>query len=531
MEPVMITVGRALQETAARFPRRSALTHTAQGVNLSYAELLEESGKAIRGLMALGIAKGDRVAVFAPNIPEWIVSMVAVMSMGAVLVPVDPGADENLLLHMLARTECRAVIASGESHQSTDKLLSVRERVPSLEHIIVIGEATHPSVMSWQKLGSLGKRLPHGVEAKTATQVLPHDPAAIMFTSGTTDLPKGVLLDHLGLVNKSLCAAERQRIDHRDRLCLFFPLSHMFGNTCIALMSFLKGAHIIIPGKAFDPDEIHTALAREQCTAIYGTPGMFSTLIDRKRFDRSSWKYLEKGIVGGAPCPMDLMKRLVEDLGIRHLAVGYGITEASSWITMTMPEDPLHLRVSTIGRALACSEVRIVNTTTGEPLPAGRRGELCTRGFLMKGYWRMPAATAAAVDPQGWLHTGDLGEMDDAGYVRLSGRVKDVILRSGVEIHPVEVEEVIHEHPAVSQVQVFGFTDTAGDTTVAAWVIPREGIPFTEADIENHVRDRVEENRRPSYYRIVKEFPTTASGKVQKKKLAEMAEALLRYMK
>ncbi|HDR16078.1 MAG TPA: hypothetical protein ENN79_11455 [Desulfobacteraceae bacterium] len=228
---------------------------------------------------------------------------------------------------------------------------------------------------------------------------------------------------------------------------------------------------------------------------------------------------------------MDLMKRLVEELEIRHLAVGYGITEASSWITMTMPEDPIPLRVATIGRALPCSEVRIVDISTGEPLPAGRRGELCTRGFLMKEYWRMPAATAAAVDPEGWLHTGDLGEMDESGYVRLSGRIKDVILRGGVEINPVELEEMIHEHPAVSQVQVFGFTDSAGGTAVAAWVIPREGVHPTEAEMENHVRDRVEESRRPTQYKIVKEFPTTASGKVQKKKLAEMAEALLQKMK
>ncbi len=521
---MMITVGQALREAAVRYPFRPALTHVSHDVSLSYAELLGESEEAMRGLMALGIGKGDRVAVFAPNIPEWIITMAAVMGMGAVLVPVDPGADEETLVHMLDRVKCRAMIVSAGSRGPVDRLLELRDMLPSLEHVIFTGEPDCPGAIPWRELAALGEHLPRGAEAEAAGRVSPGDPAAIMFTSGTTGLPKGVLLDHQGLVNKTLCAAERQGIDHRDRLCLFFPLSHMFGNTCIALAAFLRGAHLVMSGEAFDPDEIHSAVSRERCTAIYGTPGMFSALIDRPGFERTEWTSIKKGIVGGAPCPMDLMKRLVEDLGIRHLTVGYGITEASSWITMTMPEDPLHLRVSTIGRALPCNEVKIADPATGKPLPPGTRGELCTKGFLMKEYWEMPAATAATVDPKGWLHTGDLGEMDEAGYVRISGRIKDVIVRKGVEIHPVELEEIIHELPGVSQVQVFGFTNPAGGTEVAAWVIPREGVNLTGAEIENHMQSRIDESLRPSHYRIVKGFPTTASGKVQKKKLAELAE-------
>ncbi len=530
MKQVMLGVGQVFHETASRFPFRPALTHLERGLNLSYAELDGESAAMMRGLMVLGIDKGDRIAVFAPNIPQWIIFMLAIMRMGAVLVPVDPDADENMLLHMLNTAECRAVITSeGNRHSDRiDRLLAVCEKISSLDHIITAEETHHVDTSACSELVILGESLAAGAETAAANHVKPEDPAAIMFTSGTTGLPKGVLLDHQGLVNKSFAATARQGISHEDRLCLFFPLSHMFGNTCIALAGLLRGSHLVMPGEIFEPASVNAAIASEKCTAVYGSPGMLSTLIDSPGFDPSGWSGLTRGIIGGAPCPMDLMKRLVENLGIKHLTVGYGITEASSWITMTMPEDPLPLRVGTIGRALPCNEVRIVNPATGHPLPPGERGELCTKGFLMKGYWKRPAATEAAVDPEGWFHTGDLGEMDESGYIRVTGRIKDVIIRDGIEIHPVELEEVIHELPGVSQAQVFGFNDPSGGTGLAAWVIPREGHYLREDEIESHLISRVDRSLLPSQYRIVEEFPTTASGKVQKARLAERAEKTAR---
>ncbi|MCP5049992.1 MAG: AMP-binding protein, partial [bacterium] len=250
----------------------------------------------------------------------------------------------------------------------------------------------------------------------------------------------GVVLDHLGLINKSMVSTERQGIIAEDRLCLFFPLFHMFGNTCIALAGLLRRATLIMPCETFDPPKVLRAISMEKCTAIYGSPSMLIALIDHPEFQKEDWNTVSRGIIGGAPCPMELMRRIVKDIGVSDITVAYGITETSSWITMTQPDDPIELRVSTIGIPLPCNDLKIVDPGSGEQLASDQQGELCTRGFLMKEYYKMPAATAAAVDKEGWFHTGDLGEMDEQGYVRITGRLKDVIVRDGVDIYPVEVE-------------------------------------------------------------------------------------------
>jgi fatty-acyl-CoA synthase len=330
-------------------------------------------------------------------------------------------------------------------------------------------------------------------------------------------------LDHLGLINKSLVATERQGVSAGDSLCLFFPLFHMFGNTCIALAGLLRGAALVMPGSSFDPETILAAVASQGCTAIYGSPSMLIALIDHPRFRKQDWQTVTKGIIGGAPCPMELMRRIVGDIGVADITVAWGITETASWITMTRPQDPIELRVSTIGTPLACNEVKIVDPRSGDALPAGRQGELCTRGFLMKEYYRMPAATAAAIDRDGWFHTGDLGTMDANGYVRITGRLKDVIERAGVEIFPVEIEEVIYELPEVSEVQVFGFPHADKGQQVAAWLKVKEGARLSLDAVADHVGRRVPPAKQPRHYKIVNAFPMTGSGKVQKYKMAALA--------
>jgi len=527
METIRSTLWGMVGGISERYGDRDALVHTERGVRFNYALLSWEVERAAKGLVHLGIKPGDRVAIWAPNVPEWLISMLALSRLGAVTVPVDPGAGREDLQFVLQQSESKGIIVSKalEDEECLNAVLYARDVIDSLEHVVVIADETFPETVPWTELTAMGEEADAVALAVMEQRVAPEDPLAIMYTSGTTGQPKGVVLDHSGLINKSMASTERQGIGHQDRMCLFFPLFHMFGNTCIALSGLIRGAALVIPCDLFDPRKILDAIHKEQCTAIYGSPSMLIALLDHPDFRKKWWASVKKGTVGGAPCPMELMKRLVEDVGVSYITVAYGITEASSWITMTRPDDPIELRVGTIGTSLPCNEVKIVDPATGEGLPPKTQGELCTRGFLMKEYYRMPGATASAVDRDGWFHTGDLGEMDEAGYFRITGRLKDVIVRDGVEIHPLEVEECIYRHPDVSEVQVFGFPHPERGQEVAAWLKLKEGSEASEIALAAYAKDYLNESLLPHYFKIVSGFPMTQSGKVQKYRLAEMAAA------
>ena len=525
MERVESTIWEMVGRLCDRYGDRDALVHMERGVRFNYALLSWEVERAAKGFIHLGIKTGDRVAVWAPNVPEWLISFLAISRIGALTVPVDPGAGRDDLEFVLSQSECRGVIVSKalEDEECVNAALRARDMIASLETVVVIADETFPETVPWTELTAMGEDADAAALAAMEGRIAPEDPVAIMYTSGTTGKPKGVVLDHLGLINKSMASTERQGIGHEDRLCLFFPLFHMFGNTCIALSGLIRGACLVIPSDFFDPSNVHQAIHKEACTAIYGSPSMLIALLDHPDFRKKWWGSVKKGTVGGAPCPMELMKRLVEDVGVVHVTVAYGITEASSWIAMTRPEDPIPFRVGTIGTALPCNEVKIVDPVTGEDVPPGTQGELCTRGFLMKGYYRMPSATASAIDREGWFHTGDLGEVDEAGYFKITGRLKDVIVRDGVEIHPVEVEECIYRHPDVSEVQVFGFPHPDRGQEVAVWLKLKEGANTSGIALAAFAKDHLDEAILPHYFKIVSSFPMTKSGKVQKFKLAEMA--------
>jgi fatty-acyl-CoA synthase len=526
MEFTRKTIGRALQEMAQQYSDRDALVHTEMGMRYSYGFLWREVEQAAGGLIKAGIERGDRVALCAPNIPQWIISFLALARIGAIVVPIDPGAGKDDLQYILEHSECKAIILSGgsENEGNLKSALAMRDTIPSLEQIFVIAEESYTETVHWDELMAMGEDVSPEVLSKVEDVISPEDPVAIMYTSGTTGKPKGVVLDHLGLINKSIFSMEMQGVTNEDRLVLFFPLFHMIGNTCIALSGLIKGAAVVLPCQSFDPSKILHAIHEERCTAIYASPSMLIALIDHPEFRKDKWKSMVKGAIGGAPCPIELMRRLVEDIGVSDITVGYGITEASSWITLTNPDDPIDLRVSTIGTPLACNEVKIVDPATGEDLPPKSQGELCTRGFLMKEYYKMPAATAAAIDRDGWFHTGDLGEMDEKGYVKITGRLKDVIVRGGVEVYPVEVEEIIYQRSEVSEAQVFGFPHPEKGQEVAAWVTLKEGCDLSPLTLAAHARDFLDEEKVPHYFKIVTDFPMTRSGKVQKFKLAEMAQ-------
>ena len=520
------TIGQMIADIAKTYSNRDALVHTETGTRYDYDQLSHQIERTARGFLNQGIQPEDRVALWSSNVSEWIFSMMGLAKIGAMTVPIDPAASRDTLHYILGQSESCGLIIAGENDdkESVNTAIAAKKAIPSLEYIFMMSDASETDAIAWSELMAAGDAIEQNRLEKIATAVTAEDPVAIMYTSGTTGRPKGVVLDHLGLINKSMVATERQGISAEDRFCLFFPLFHMFGNTCIALAGLLRGAALVMPCGKFDPARILSTIPAEKCTAIYGSPSMLITLIDHPQFRKSDWGALAKGIIGGAPCPMELMRKIVEDIGLTDITVAYGITEASSWITMTHPRDPIELRVSSIGTPLACNEVKVVDPGSGEMIGPDRQGELCTRGFLMKEYYKMPAATAAAVDRDNWFHTGDLSVMDKSGYVRITGRLKDVIVRNGIEIYPVEVEEVIYMLPEISEIQVFGFLDSKKKQEVAAWIKLKEGSELTLDKVSAHVQAQLPAEKNPKYYKIVGEFPMTGSGKVQKFKMAEMME-------
>lgn len=526
MDAILDSIGKTLENVALKHAPRPAIVCPQDRRIITYAGLIDQIDAVARGFLAMGIHPGERVAIWSPNAPEWITAFLGLVRLGAVAVPIDPGTSQENLNYILVQSESAALVISGAAdvQKFREPAAEARREIHTLKHIVAMPGERLPQTMSWQELLSGGEGYPLEDLRAIADAVAAHDPMAIMYTSGTTGLPKGVVLNHIGLINKSLHATQRQGITSEDRLCLFFPLFHMFGNTCIALAGLLRGAALVMPGGNFAPAQVLKAIAAEKCTAIYGSPSMLIALVDHPEFNVSDWTTVKKGIIGGSPCPMELMRRIVEEIGVSDITVAWGITEASSWITMTLPHDPIERRVATIGKPLPCCEVKIVDPKTGESLPADRQGELCTRDYLMKEYYKMPAATVAAIDREGWFHTGDLGEMDADGYVKITGRLKDVIAREGLDIYPVEVEEIIYQLADVSEVQVFGFQHPQRGPEVAAWIKLKADARLSIEEVEAHVNRSLSPAKRPRYYKFVQSFPMTGSGKIQKYKLAEMAQ-------
>ena len=525
MQVIHKSIGQMFSEVTERFPDKEALVHSPSGTTWTFSQLLNEIDKAAAGMLACGFQPGDKIALWTSNLAEWMVAFIALAKMGAVVIPVDPSATRDNLHYILDQSQSRGLILSVDENGSepVEWASNLKDELSGLDTIVAIGESLPEGMISWSEIRMRGESHDALHLAQTARAVNPEDPVSIMYTSGTTGSPKGVVLDHLGLINKSMHSTNRQGITDKDRLCLFFPLFHMFGNTCIALAGLIRGAALIMPCTNFDPDLILDTIPGQSCSAVYGSPSMLIALLDHPNFNAMDWVTVKKGIIGGAPCPMELMKRIVTDIGVSDITVAWGITETASWITMTRPDDPIELRVSTIGTPLECSEVKIVDPRSGQSLAATEQGELCTRGFLMSSYYRMPGATTAAIDRDGWFHTGDLGTMDEKGYVRITGRLKDVIVRDGLDIYPIELEEIIYELSDVSEAQVFGFEHETRGQEVAAWVKIKEGADLTLSEIAEHVGQRLPPQQHPAHYKFVDAFPMTGSGKVQKFKMAELA--------
>jgi fatty-acyl-CoA synthase len=534
----LMTVGDLFDVVASRFPYREALVDIPRGKRYSYRELRRIVNRLAMGFLNLGIVKGEHLAIWMPNRSEYIIAELAAMKIGAVPVSIDTNVQPQQLEYLLGQSDSRTLILA-EGFNDMNYIETICRLCPQIDHseagrlecptlpelkrLIVTADRCSPGMLTWVDVLVSGSSVPDHLLVERLRSCHMDDVATLLYTSGTTGTPKGVMSTHAGIVNTTLASADNQRLTEKDRLCLSVPLSHMFGCICVTLAALVKGAAIVIPSEGFNPGSVLAAIEDERCTAIYGSPGSFIAMMENPNYGKLETRSLRTGIMGGAQCPLDVMKRVVEEMGVREIVIGYGQTEASSWITMTRPDDPLELRVSTVGRPLPPVEVKLIDPQTGREVSTGTVGEICARGLNMKGYYKMPAATANAIDPDGWLHTGDLGTMDADRYVRMTGRIKEVIVCGEEAIYPAEIEEILFSHPKISNAQVFGVPSRTSGEDIAAWLKLEERGTLTEQDVLLYCRRALPDSRLPRYIKFVNEFPMTPLGKVQKFRMREIA--------
>lgn len=537
MELLRTSAGNLLGEVAAKYPEKEALVDISKKERLSYREFLRRTNQLAKAFLKLGFKKGEHVALWAPNRSEWIITQFALAQIGVILVSIDTNAQAQQLEYILKQSDSTSLILA-EGLKASEYIEAIRQlcpevtgskpgqlhspKLPNLQDMILISDRSSPGMFNWSEILEAGADVPDTTLRERQLTSCEDDVVTILYTSGTTGAPKGVMSTHFGIINVTLASAENQRLTEKDRLCLSVPLSHMFGCICVTLAAIIKGATLVIPSETFDSAKILEVIENERCTAIYGSPGGFISLMENPRYPNSNLSSLRTGIMGGAQCPMEVMKRVVEEMGVSEIVIGYGQTEASSWITMTTPDDPLELRVSTVGKSLPNVEVKIVDPKSGEEVQAGTVGELCSRGLNMKGYYKMPAATEKALDRKGWLHTGDLATMDERKYIRTAGRLTETIRKGEETIYPTEVEEVLFSHPRISSAQVFGVPDKILGEEVAAWIKLEEGASATKEDILRYCEGKLPASHLPAYIKFVKEFPMTPLGKAQKFRMREI---------
>ena len=526
-----LTFSQVLENTAARCGPREALVFPQLGYRRSYTQFQADVTACARALLALGIGPGQHIGMWATNWPEWVIVQFAAASVGAVLVNVNPAYRAHELEYVLNQADI-AVLFLTDQFKSTnyfDLLQSVcpnltpgelhLDRFPRLKHVVSIKDTGLLGMLTWPQFLGLGHNTAEGELTKRQAAVRAQDVVNIQYTSGTTGFPKGAMLTHRNLLMNAFYVGERLDFHETDRLCIPVPLYHCFGSVMGTLMCAVHGAAMVIPAEAFDPLATLETIQSEKCTGIYGVPTMFLAELHHPRFAEFDLKSLRTGIMAGSPCPIEVMRAVIEQMGAKDITIAYGLTEASPVITQTRTTDSLEHRVGTVGTILPGLEVRIDRAGQGE----GGPGELLVRGHgVMKGYYNKPAETAQAITPDGWLHSGDLAMKMADGYYRITGRIKDMIIRGGENIYPREIEEFLYSHPLIADVQVVGLPDARFGEEVCAWIRRKPGATLTEADIRQLCRDRIAHFKVPRYIVFVEEFPTTVTGKVQKFKLRGM---------
>jgi fatty-acyl-CoA synthase len=532
-----LTVGGLLDLVAERRPDDDALVYPDRGLRYTYGEFKEVVEGCARALMALGLEKGDHVAVWGQNVPEWVILQFATGKVGAVLVTVNPAYRASELKYVLDQSDAAALFLTkgvkgadfveilGQAvPELADGDISVDE-LPYLRHVVLMGEGSREGlpIMGFEEFVQRGSEVSPEDLRERQESLGAEEVINMQYTSGTTGFPKGVQLTHTNIVKNAFYIGECMELGPEDRVCIPVPFFHCFG-CVLGTLNTVTHEGTMVPVESFDAEKVLQAVHEERCTAVLGVPTMFIAELEHPDFEEYDTSSLRTGIMAGSPCPMEVMKKVVDVMGASEITIAYGQTESSPVITQTRTDDPLELRVSTVGRALPETEVRIVGVDGGEDCAPGEQGELWTRGYLvMKGYYKMEDKTAEVIDGDGWLHTGDLAVMDENGYVRITGRAKDMIIRGGENVYPREIEEFLYTHPDVSDVQVYGVPDEKYGEQVAAAVKKRSDSDLTEEDVKEYCRENVARFKVPFYVDFVEEYPMTASGKIQKYKLREAA--------
>ena len=531
------TIGDMFYEIAEKYPDNDAIVSIHQEKRYTYRELQKELDRAAKGFIALGLKKGDRLAIWATNLAEWIIIQFATAKAGIIMVNINPAYRTHELEYALRQSEAQALLLMDrfKSSDYVQMLYEVcpeaktaqpgkihSEKLPFLRTAVMIRGEKQPGMWSWDDVLKMGDEVPDEILQEREESLDFDDPINIQYTSGTTGFPKGVVLTHHNILNNGYFIGERMKFTDKDRLCIPVPFYHCFGMVLSNLACMTHGAAMVLPAENFDPVSVMSAIEKERCTAVHGVPTMFIAELEHPDFSKYDFRSLRTGIMAGSPCPIEFMKKVSTLMNMREVVITYGQTEASPGITMSSTDDSLEQRVSTIGRPMPHTEMKIVDPKTGKIVSRGETGEICARGYMiMRCYYNDPVATDQCVDKDGWLHTGDLGTLDEEDYCKITGRLKDMVIRGGENIYPREIEEFLYTHPAISDVQVIGVPDKKYGEEIMAWIKLKKGASASAVEIKAFCKGRIAHFKVPRYIKFVNDFPMTVSGKIQKFKMRE----------